>query len=115
MSGERAPERPPDSWLLVRRYADARTAVNAYEAARDLLVDHELDASVLRMTVNGLSFVTVLGEEPLDGEASARMAVALGPGVEATLPEEVASEARRRRRAFKRTGAEFMERRTRRL
>lgn len=115
MSGERGPERPPATWLLVRQYPDARAALNAYEAARDLLLDHGLDASVLRMTLNGLSFVTVLGEEPLDGQASARMAFALGAGVEATLPEEVAGELRRRRRAFKRTGAEFMERRTRRL
>ncbi len=112
MSGERGPERPPAIWLLVRQYPDARTALVTYEAARDLLLTNDLDASVLRVTVNGISFVTVLGEGALDSVSTGRLDVALGRGVATTLPDEVGDELRRRRRAFKHTGIGFMERRS---
>jgi len=112
MSGERGPERPPDIWLLVRQYPDARTALVSYEAARDLLLDDDLDASVLRVTVNGVSFVTVMGEGPLDSESVGRLDVALGRGIASTLPDEVGDALRRRRRAFKHTGIGFLERRS---
>src|SRR5437868_5377519 len=100
MSAERGPERPRDTWMLVRRYPDARRALTAYEAARDLLLEDALDASALRLTLNAVSFVAVLGEAPLETEAMEHMNAALGPGVEAGLPDEVGAELRRRRRAF---------------
>ncbi len=112
MSGERERKRQPDSWLLARRYTDATKALGAYEAARDLLLTEDLDASVLRVTVNGTSFVTVLGEALLDEESSEHLERALGGATEAELPEEVKRLLRERRRAFKETGFGFMERRS---
>ena len=112
MNKERGPERPTDSWMLVRRYPDVTRALGAYEAARDLLLEDQLDASVLRLTVNHVSFVTVLGEVPLGPQPAKRMEAALGEGVDDSLPEEVGNELRRRRRAFKHTGLDFIERRS---
>jgi hypothetical protein len=112
MSGERERERQPDSWLVARRYPDARKALVAYEAARDLLLTDDLDASVLRVTVNGTSFVTVLGETALNEPTTERLERALGEATTAELPEDVKRLLRERRRAFKETGFGFMERRS---
>lgn len=112
MSLERGPERPSESWLLARRYPDAGSALTAYEAARDLLLEDDLDASVLRITLNAVSFVTVLGEAPLENEAAEHLDAALGEGIAAQLPSQVVAQLQERRRAFKGTGFGFMERRS---
>jgi hypothetical protein len=112
MGRERGPERPRESWLLARRYPDVEAALTAYEAARDLLVEGDLDASVLRITVAGVNFVTVLGEVPLGPDANEHLNRALGEGIEAQLPAPVIGQLIRRRRAFRRTGIGFMERRS---
>ncbi len=58
MSKERPKE--PSGWFTARRYSDARNALDAYESARNrLLIQDELDASVLRFTLNGVSYVAV--------------------------------------------------------
>ena len=98
--------------MLVRRYPDAQAALHAYEMARDLLVTADLDASVLRVTVKGTSFVAALGEVPLGSEVAQQMHAALGNGLAAALPGPVAIELRRRRLAFNGTGLGYMERRT---
>ncbi len=112
MSGEREREPQPDGWLLARRYSDATKALAAYEAARDLLLMDDLDASVLRVTVNGTSFVTVLGEIALSETTTERLESALTEAPAAELPRDVQQFLRERRRAFKETGFRFMERRS---
>ena len=101
-------------WLLVRRYQNASAALKIYEATRDVLFTQDLDASVLRFTLDGVNHVAVLGEEPLDVEASGTVAALLDDGGEhAELPEPVRDELLVRRRAFKASGADFFERRIR--
>lgn len=111
MTREREPR--PTSWAEVRRYAGADEALVTYEAARDLILQDELEASAFRVTVDGVSFVTVLGEQPPPTQSLAKMRELLAQGSEAELPPPVLDELRRRRQAFRTTGAEFMERRTR--
>ena len=101
------------SWAEVRRYTSADDALVAYEAARDRILEDELEASAFRVTVDGVSFVTVLGEQPPPTDSLAKMRELLAQGSEAELPPPVLDELQRRRGAFQRTGAEFMERRTR--
>lgn len=111
MTKEREPR--PTSWAEVRRYGSANAALVAYEAARDLILEDELEASAFRVTVDGVSFVTVLGERTPPAESLVKICELLAQGSDAQLPPPVLDELRRRRRAFRRTGAEFLERRTR--
>lgn len=45
------------------RFADFVDAGKAYEAARDLIFGEELNASVYRVVLNGVTHVVVIGED----------------------------------------------------
>ncbi len=111
MNKERAPE--PGSWLVARRFPDVASALRAYEAARYLLLTEDLDASVLRFSVNGVRHVALLGEVPLPTAAQEKMKAAMERESEAAdLPDIVAAQLRTRRREFKISGLDYLERRT---
>ena len=100
-------------WMLVRRYQNESAARKIYEAARDLLFTRDLDASVLRFTIDGVSHVVVLGEEPLNVETSEVVETLLDEsGEHSDIPELARDQLRLRRRSFKSTGADYFERRT---
>lgn len=108
---ERAPQ--PTGWLLVRRYADEPTALKTFEAARDLLFTQDLDASVLRFSINRTFHVAVIGESPLSQEASGAVNEVLElAGEPVELPPFAADELRERRQQFKESGIDYWERRT---
>lgn len=98
---------------MARRFPDEQTALAAYETTRDLLLTDDLEASAFRLTLDAVSYVTVLGERLLAAEEANRIDEALRLGDEAELPGPVVAELRRRRGSFKTTGFEFLERRTR--
>ena len=111
MSKERESE--PQSWILARRFPDTQGAVKAWEQARNLLLTEDLDASVLRFTLDVRSHVALLGELPLAADASDKMKAVLENGSEpAALPEAVTGELRSRRKEFKNLGFDYLERRT---
>lgn len=57
--------------------------------------------------------MAVLGERPLAAEAEQKMKAVIEQGSEpALLPEDIAEPLRSRRRQFKDTGFEYLERRT---
>lgn len=103
---------PAVAWILARRFPDPPRARAAYEAARDLLLDEDLDASVFRMTLSGVSFVAVVGIAPPREDATQRMEDALAAGEPAELPEEILQHLRERRHAFKGLPIEYLERRS---
>jgi len=98
--------------MAVRRYSDERSALEAYEAARDaLLIDNNLDASVIRGQLAGGHFVVVLGDTPLRDDERPILDAAL-PGDEATLPDVVIRALQERRQQATATGMGYIERRT---
>jgi hypothetical protein len=108
--GER--EREPQPWLIARRFPDETRARKAWEQARDLLLTEDLDASVLRFTLDGRSHVALLGELPLPLDAGEKMKGVLEQGSEpAVLPAAVEDRLRLRRREFKGLGFDYLERR----
>jgi hypothetical protein len=111
-----SPERPqePLGWITARRYADARLARAAYEAARDaLLIEHDVDASVLRFTLNGVSHVAILGETPLDQREKELVAAAFGDDGEAVdVPYDITDRLRDRRKEMTGLGFDYVERRS---
>jgi hypothetical protein len=111
MAKERAGE--PAGWVLTSRFPDEKQALKAYETARDLLLSDDLDASVFRFTVSGVSFVAVLGNPPLKREAAEKVESALRAGQPAELPPGVLDHLRERRRAFKGLRIDYLERRGR--
>lgn len=112
MTKEHAPE--PAGWLLVRRYPDESTALAVYDGVYGLLFTEDLDASVFRLSLNGLFHVAMIGEQPLaSDDEHAVNAIFATAGEPAELPAIAIDELRERRRAFKATGAGFFERRTR--
>ncbi len=111
MTAEREPK--PRGWLVARRFSNVTSALKAYEAARDLLLTEDLDASVLRFTLDGQSHVAVLGESPLPPAGDEKMRAIIEPGSEVVeLPEQIADKLRARRREFKNLGLNYLERRT---
>ena len=98
--------------MLTSRFSSVRDALKAYEKTRDLLLKDDLDASVFRITFKGASFVAIIGETPLPGEPVAHIKEALVAGTPSDVPAEVADHLRTRRRRFKATRLEFLERRT---
>ena len=111
MNKEREGE--PQSWLIARRFPNARAALRAYEEARDLLLTEDLDASVLRFQLGGQSHLALLGELPLPVDAEQKMKAALERGSEpAALPGPVTDYLRSRRRDFKNLGFDYLERRS---
>ena len=111
MTKERASE--PAGWALARRFSDEEQALRAYEAARDLLLSDDLDASVFRFSLSGVSFVAVLGSRPLERNAAEQVESILSEGHGAELPREVLEHLRERRRAFKGLRIDYLERRGR--
>lgn len=101
----------PAGWVLARQFADVPQALKAYEAARDLLLNRNLEASAYRVAVDEVSFVALLGERPLGPTDTKRVDHALRFGLEAQLPESVVQELRRRRDDFRKSGAGYVERR----
>ena len=111
MSQERAWE--PTSWLIARRFPDVASALKAWEAARDLLLTQDLDASVLRFSLNGESHIALLGELPLPVVADQKMQAVMEENSEAAvLPDTVTAALRTRRKEFKTLGFDYLERRT---
>jgi hypothetical protein len=111
MMKERAGE--PAGWVLTSRFPDEKRALKAYETARDLLLSDDLDASVFRFTLSGVSFVAVLGAPPLKREAVEMVESALSAGERAEVPPGVLEHLRERRRAFKGLRVDYLERRGR--
>jgi hypothetical protein len=107
---ERAHE--DQGWLLTRRFETAASAVEVYEKARDLLLAEDLDASVFRIMFRGTSYVAMVGEIALENAARDSVLEVLNVGDEADVPFDVAELLRERRRRFKATELEFLERRT---
>jgi hypothetical protein len=110
MDKERQRE-PAAAWVLARRFPDPPRARAAYEGARDLLLNEDLDASVYHMTLSGVSYVAVVGKDPLRADANQKMTDALAAGEPTELPEEVLQHLRTRRDAFKGLPLEYLERR----
>src|SRR5438128_313364 len=98
MTGEREPAQR--GWFLVRRYPDVGSALEAYEATRDLLLEADLEASIFRFQLNGLNHLCILGEFPLDAEIHSVVEALLERGEEVEVPPEVESELRVRRQRF---------------
>jgi hypothetical protein len=112
LNKERAPE--PQGWLVARRYPDEASALRAFELTRDLILHEEVDASVLRFILDGISHVALMGEVPLSPDHTARIGAILEPRSEPTeLPEEITERLRARRERFRGTGLDYLERRTR--
>ena len=107
-------ERPrePGGWMLASRFTTVGDALKAYEETRDLLFLDDLDASVVRFTFEGESFVAVVGEVPPPEEDIEHIKSSLVAGRPSELPPVVADHLRERRRRFKATKLEFLERRT---
>jgi hypothetical protein len=107
-------ERPaePEDWRLTMEFSTVTDALRAYEEARDLLLKDDLDASVFRFQFKGASFVAIVGETPLAGEDLEHVKEALDAGRPGAVPPAVADHLRERRRRFKATKLEFLERRT---
>lgn len=98
--------------MLVRRYADEPTALEIFEAARDLLFTQDLDASVLRFSVNRSFHVALIGDVPLTADAGRVVAELLDRGGEPVeLPPFAADDLRKRREQFKQSGIDYFERR----
>ncbi len=111
MTKERPPQ--PSGWITARRYADARSALQAYESARDLLlINEDCDASVLRFTLDGVSYVAALGEAQLEARQSHLLEEAMRDGKAAELPESVIRGLHARRRQMTKLGFDYVERRT---
>lgn len=111
MTKERAPD--PQAWVMARRFPDPVAALKSFEAARDLLLKEDLDASAFRFFLDGENYVAIVGEAPLLAEATSKLEQALRWGQEAgQLPASVVEHFRERRREFKGLGVEFLERRT---
>jgi hypothetical protein len=107
-------ERPqePSGWITARRYTDTRSALRAYESARDLLlIDQNLKASVLRFTLNGVSYVAALGDAPLDARQERLIEYAMDAGEIAELPPFVINGLRARREQVTELGLDYVERR----
>lgn len=103
----------PSRWLVVRRYRDEPAALTTYEAVRDLLFTEDLDASVFRFTLNGVCHVAVVGETPFETSRWQPMFGLLDTDGEQTeLPADASEHLWARRRSFKATGADYLERRT---
>jgi hypothetical protein len=111
MTKERAPD--PEAWVMARRFPDPVRALKSYEAARELLLKEDLDASAFRFFLRGENYVAVIGEAPLPPGATQKVDAAMRSGEEAgRLPAWVLEHLRDRRRGFKGLGVEFLERRT---
>ena len=110
MNKERAPE--PAGWIATHRFKDAQTAVQAYEAIRDLLLTDDIDASVFRFTLDGVSHVGIVGETSLGDTAAEKIDLALKRGTNADVPPSVVHRLRRRRQDFKGLKIDFLERRS---
>jgi hypothetical protein len=111
MTKEREPD--PEGWVMARRFPDPVGALKIYEAARDLLLKEDLDASAFRFFLDGENYVAIVGEAPLPSKAARKLHEALRSGQEVgQLPASVVEHFRERRREFKGLGVEFLERRT---
>lgn len=100
-------------WMLVRRYQHESAARTVYEAARDLLFTQDLDASVLRFSVNRSFHVALIGDVPLTPAAQRALDALLDRGGEPVeLPPFAADDLRERRAQFKESGIDYYERRT---
>ena len=104
-------ESRPSSWVLARHFADADRARDAYEAARDLLLEEVIEASAFRVTVDQVSFVALLGERPLGARETGQILHALELGRDAILPPVVVQHLREKRDQFRASGLDFIERR----
>ena len=106
-------EQEPSIWLVARKFPDVPSALKAYEAARDLLLEARIDASVLRFTLGGASHLAILGEVPMPATAAEKMRTVMEQGSQPTdLPDAVAAHLRLRRRDFKNLRLNYLERRT---
>ncbi len=110
MSQERPQE--PSGWITARRYPDAHSARRAYESARDaLLIDNDLDASVLRFMLNGVSHVAVLGQRPITPQETVLIGKAFGDDGEPTdVPADIVARLQDRRRRMTHLGFDYVER-----
>ncbi len=112
MTPERACE--PAGWSNVRRFADERVALAAYEGVRDLLLSDDADASVFRFTLSGDSFIALVAETAPDEQSLSKFEDVLCLGEQAEAPPPVIEHLRERRRRFKDLGIDYLERRGRR-
>lgn len=104
---------PGESPAIIYRFRNAKEAKRAYEAVRDAMLAEDADASVLRFTLSGVSHVAVVSEAvlPKDFQEEA-MALMRTKGDPADVAPEVLGQLQRRRRTFKSTGLDYLERRS---
>ncbi|MBI5263599.1 MAG: hypothetical protein HY852_17460, partial [Bradyrhizobium sp.] len=77
------------------------------------LIDHDLDASVLRFMLNGVSHVAVLGQHPLTPQETVLISLAFGDGGEPTdVPTDIVARLQERRRQMTHLGFDYVERRS---
>ncbi len=103
--------RESESWIIAGAFPNMNEARQVYEQARDLLLLDDLDASVIRFQFKGTNFVAVIGETPLSGEGLAHVNEVLSAGEPSVVAPAVADHLRERRRHFKHTNLDFLERR----
>lgn len=105
-------EHESPNWLIAHRFIDEQVALNAYTQIRNLLLETDLDASVINFKMDALSHVAILGEIPLEIEQENQLHAIIDKGSEpADLIPEAVEQLQSRRRLFMGTGLDFLERR----
>jgi hypothetical protein len=76
-------------WVLSFAFDSFARAGPIYERARDLVFANDVDASVYRIVLNGLTYVVALGFVELPPAVGHEIERILSQGEDAVLPEEV--------------------------